>query len=71
MKDLLEFTIMNLIIEDFHLVLDTKQQYLLAWIGNRYCPISFNVVTLFEHANSAQNFINYVRSQLRKVGIES
>jgi len=70
MKDLVEVTIMNLITEDFHLVLGTKQQYFLAWISNRYCPISFNIITLFECRYNARNFVNYVRSQLRKAGIK-
>ena len=69
-EDLLKFTIMKLITKNFHLAFGTKRQYLLAWIGNRYCPISFNVVTLFKHVNSAQDFVNYVTSQLRKAGIE-
>ena len=70
MKDLLEVTIMNLTTGDFHLGLGAKRQYFLAWIGNRYCPISFNIVTLFECRHSARNFVKYVQFQLREAGIE-
>lgn len=70
MKDLLEATIMNFITEDFHLMFDIKQQSILAWIDNRYYPISFNIIILFERRYSAKNFVKYVTSQLRKAGIE-
>ena len=70
MGDLLDITIKCLITEDFHLVFGTKQQFILAWIGNRYCPISFKIITLFECRNSAKNFVDYVKLQLRKADIE-
>lgn len=69
-EDLLDTTIRCIITEDFHLVLDEKKQFINAWIGNRYCPINFEIVTLVKHRKSAKNFVNYIRFQLREAGIE-
>lgn len=73
--DLLEATITDLLIvakerESFHLILDEQKQFINAWIGNNYCPASFKIVILLKHCNGAQNFVNYVRFQLRKAGVE-
>lgn len=71
LTDLLDTTIRCLVIdEDLHLVLDEKKKYINAWIGNNYCPISFEIIELYKYKNSALTFVNYVKLQLRKAGIE-
>ena len=70
MKELLYYTLVHFVTEDFHLVLDEKEQFINVWIDNDYYPIPFEVMVLFENKNGARSFVNYVKLQLRKAGVE-
>lgn len=70
LADLLDVTIRCIITEDFHLILDENKICINAWIGNNYCPISFEIIELHKHKNSASTFVNYIKLKLRKAGIE-
>lgn len=76
LKDLVETTLIDFnVVHKFatgqiYTKLSDSKCFVLAWISDEGEPIYFDIMILINLQNNIKEFFNYVRLQLRKVGVE-
>lgn len=76
LQDLVESTLNDLNVvykfaaKEIYTRLSISKQWVFVWIDDKQIPILFNVKVLSRLESNARGFFDYVKSQLRKAGVE-